>query len=699
MGQHKVVSRWKLIWDQVDTNKLVRSILLWLGVFILAKPVGNFISKDFKAEFLKSTPTEGNLWLISLFIILVIVIQYWSLCHIKKYTPSANLAFNSVIFCISYCYFRGGSLSNSLTFDCLLDYVDLLLVLVLIYILFFFISLFPKAKPTASESPLFEDREISEDKDDSFRYSGYAQKVATSIKSTTPSKAFVIGINSSWGGGKTSLMNLIKNNLKDEKIIVIDFYPWRSSHKNKIVTDFFDALKEGIETIFSNLSTDIDSYVDKLNEVQESAFTKILKAFYSFLNIQKNSPNELYEIVNNKLRLLDRKICIFIDDIDRLDHKEVVQVLKIMRNTADFYNVFYIVGYDRRYLEAAIQKINKHNADKYLDKIIQLEISLPAVDKQKLLDVLEQNLNLIFPNHTDEVKRAIRGSEGIYVYSDGTFTHFMNSFYNMRDINRISNAIKVNFGDMADNVCLYDVILVEILRFKYPSFYENIVRAGNIIVVSIGDSQNSRATEFKISEISSEYSNPQTESLLDTLLQSDSRRLDAKRHLSVKLPSRFRIYFRYSLDSEINEIGFADMRAAEPDVFTAYIKAEIQKAGYAKLLLDRLLHIEGFDNRKDLTNIVSAIFELGRHYVENSFKEIFTLHSVLSTYLKNNILPMGQDIVKELVWKQVEEAPSPYVFESCLLKELIEVETDVDLSGEGILGKNEKSVGVIQNVV
>ena len=42
-----------------------------------------------------------------------------------------------------------------------------------------------------------------------------------------------------------------------------------------------------------------------------------------------------------------QKIVIIIDDIDRLEGKEIFEVLRIIRNTAKFNNIIYIVAYDK----------------------------------------------------------------------------------------------------------------------------------------------------------------------------------------------------------------------------------------------------------------------------------------------------------------------------------------------------------------
>ena len=45
-----------------------------------------------------------------------------------------------------------------------------------------------------------------------------------------------------WGSGKTSLLNLTKQNLKNSNIKIIEFNPWLYSSYNQLVEQFLDEL-------------------------------------------------------------------------------------------------------------------------------------------------------------------------------------------------------------------------------------------------------------------------------------------------------------------------------------------------------------------------------------------------------------------------------------------------------------------------
>ena len=81
-----------------------------------------------------------------------------------------------------------------------------------------------------------------------------------------------------------------------------------------------------------------------------------------------------------------------IDDVDRLDKDELHAVLRLIRQVADFKNCIYIVAMDVDMVAKSIGdyhgKGSMQDGRKFLDKIVQVPISLPRipnVDMKKLI--------------------------------------------------------------------------------------------------------------------------------------------------------------------------------------------------------------------------------------------------------------------------------------------------------------------------
>lgn len=92
------------------------------------------------------------------------------------------------------------------------------------------------------------DKPIECENQDLLHRSNFAKHFAKDIVMLSDSNNFTIALNGSWGSGKTSLLNLVKNEIiklrdYDEDIlsypILIDFQPWNSLDENGIIKQFF----------------------------------------------------------------------------------------------------------------------------------------------------------------------------------------------------------------------------------------------------------------------------------------------------------------------------------------------------------------------------------------------------------------------------------------------------------------------------
>lgn len=62
------------------------------------------------------------------------------------------------------------------------------------------------------------------------------------------------------------------------------------------------------------------------------------------------SLEKLKNDISNELLHLKKKVFVVIDDVDRLDKDEVFEVLRLVRNTAKFCNIIFVVSMDEKYV-------------------------------------------------------------------------------------------------------------------------------------------------------------------------------------------------------------------------------------------------------------------------------------------------------------------------------------------------------------
>jgi len=96
------------------------------------------------------------------------------------------------------------------------------------------------------------------------------------------------------------------------------------------------------KTWFSNLFY-ISGIVLIAFEVFKDYFKNYIEIFESKLKVRQKSAFEIKAEIRDTLLKRDKKLLIIIDDIDRLNEKEIKQILRLVRINADFPNTI-IVG-------------------------------------------------------------------------------------------------------------------------------------------------------------------------------------------------------------------------------------------------------------------------------------------------------------------------------------------------------------------
>ena len=164
-------------------------------------------------------------------------------------------------------------------------------------------------------------------------------------------ESFAIGITSPWGSGKTTFLNQLKVGLQKDVhgCIIIQFNPWKSSGKDFIIRDFFRTLQCSLEPYCKEIGKLLSTYAAFLLELYDDKLvTKFIKSVIG--KKRCDSLNSLQIRIETILEKIDCPIYIFIDDLDRLDKEEAFEVLKLIRNSASFKRIIYIVAYDKNYL-------------------------------------------------------------------------------------------------------------------------------------------------------------------------------------------------------------------------------------------------------------------------------------------------------------------------------------------------------------
>ena len=220
----------------------------------------------------------------------------------------------------------------------------------------------------------------------------YAETLVKKLKNTDLSKeSFAVGITGEWGSGKSTFLNTMKEKIKEAKFAeIVEFNPWLCNSPEQVTQDFFATLIDKLSPKHSTLSRTINKYAKLLNKIAKPS----LSIFGIDLDLTPgdDSLDELKENISKKLAKLPKKVVILIDDTDRLEGNEVFEILRLIRNTADFKNVIYIATYDKEYVIDVLKGNKIKDPDNYLEKIFQVELHLLKVEGSELWDTLMKEI-------------------------------------------------------------------------------------------------------------------------------------------------------------------------------------------------------------------------------------------------------------------------------------------------------------------
>lgn len=129
--------------------------------------------------------------------------------------------------------------------------------------------------------------------------------------------------------------------------------------------------------------------------------------------------NEINKIINNILKYygrMDGRVCIFVDDLDRLKPEVALEILEGVKNFAEYESSVFILAidkavidqglrskYDEKFLFGETEDENGRNrADKFFDKIIQVPFTLP--EKNYNISEYMKNLLKLSEAHIKQLK-------------------------------------------------------------------------------------------------------------------------------------------------------------------------------------------------------------------------------------------------------------------------------------------------------
>lgn len=288
-------------------------------------------------------------------------------------------------------------------------------------------------------------------------------------------ESLAIGISGKWGSGKTSFLKTMMESMKNDYLNV-SFNPWTCTDKVQIVSQFFTLMRKNIHGHDKPLKNAIQMYRDiVLNADIHPSLTLLAKI------LPECKEEETLESLKNKIEKAisaegAKPFAIFIDDLDRLEGDELFEVLRLIRVTANFRNMVFVVAYDREYICNVLnQSKNIERAEEYIQKIFHLEVSLPKFEEETLFDVFMEEFSRIYPL---EEKYEVRFRSSILQLCNSAKVSFTDFIPNFRQARRFANIFALNLKAILSHTKDFiarDFFGIELIHFAFPDIHHTLM--------------------------------------------------------------------------------------------------------------------------------------------------------------------------------------------------------------------------------
>jgi len=325
---------------------------------------------------------------------------------------------------------------------------------------------------------LVSDLAICKAEDDLLERREFSNNIADLIAKRESREAFTVGLMGAWGSGKSSILNLIDNRIKDEykNIITIFFNPWRYSGENELLMSFFnhiaEALDEKLETngeLVKNFFKRHTEKVGSLISVMAGDPTNSSQGIATWLSsfLKTSELDDFKSRVQELLREKKKKVVIYVDDIDRLPRKEIQDLFKVIKLLGDFDHVTYILALDKDVVTQALgEAFSFDKSTTFLEKIIQLQIEVPLINKKILFKEWRNSLDRVLNSNNINFN-----DKEWFELQESLEKGFLHNLDDLRKIKNIENSLSYVLPILKNKVYVADLIVIESMRFFYPNLY------------------------------------------------------------------------------------------------------------------------------------------------------------------------------------------------------------------------------------
>lgn len=548
-----------------------------------------------------------------------------------------------------------------------------------------------------NQNVFISDEPVSSSDADILGRTKFAKSLSKNILQHEDKNTIVIGLYGKWGFGKSSIVNILLEDIKqskefseDKKPIIIEFNPWNFSEQDNLTSVFFNEIANSLS--YADSSENIKKIAEKLKlygyflssavlvsnalryvipiaflligflilgsayfsqlkilawlialafitlglllKFSRNLISSISEYFLQWAKLNEKTLRQFKDELNKLILEKNKRFLIVIDDIDRLNTKEIKQIFQLVKQNADFCNTIYLLAFDRDIIEKNLEEQKGVSGKEYLEKIVQVSFDVPFVQEQRLHKYLFAQLDSI-------VKIVPEKLWDMTMWGNLFHAGLKDLFVSLRDVKRFINSLRFNFSLIQQGPSFelnpIDFIGLEAIRVFAPEVYDG-MRGENILFTHTdssmgkrnGEDERRKQIEVVINRASDEIKEPvkeiihqlfpQIKGLFENMHYGSDWQDRWTKELRICSTELFDRYFILDVpEGEISQFEIDKLLSATADrALFAETIGDYLKNGKIKKVLSRLEDYTDTFNLDHVLNIIIPLFDISDNLPEEN---------------------------------------------------------------------------------
>ena len=364
----------------------------------------------------------------------------------------------------------------------------------------------------------FKAKKISVPNDNPFKFDKLDRKAEIdnlSILLRNFSSPIVISVNSPWGTGKTTFLEMLNADLLTHGCKSIFFSAWETDFASDPLLAFIGEMNQAFKSIYLDDESDKGVAWDKAKKagvhilkkgipalvkigtagiidaerIIEDETAKLMEGFSKdLIDTYTQNKSAIAIFKENIAKVLENtedsptKLYIFIDELDRCRPTYAIELLERIKHLLDIEGLVFVLALDKQQLAHSVRAVYGQDFDAlgYLRRFIDIEYSLRApTDLNKFIDNLFETFGFqtFFASRTDY--QAFRGDAG-ELRNTFKFLTIYNKF-SLREIEQLIAKVNIVILSTPKDVYIYPALLAFLLVAKeyHADIYQRYIKEIN----------------------------------------------------------------------------------------------------------------------------------------------------------------------------------------------------------------------------